>query len=203
MKKITILFLVALLSLYSCKKKTPTSNSPTTEKTESKAGNYSADYIISDKDGKAIGGFTVNPPKVQFGSETYTAKEKEDKRKYYSNGTQRYEVKLKDDTYKLRDAGSKLLWKVKTYPDKIKIADNEENLNPYEVKNNNGAIEVSKDGKFINTMKVAGNEISVNGQPAYKISQTSDSFALGILSIEQIPMDQRLLLLTEFLYQKK
>lgn len=203
MKKITILFLVSFLSLNSCKKQTPTSTSPATEKTETKAGNYSADYIISDKDGKAIGGFTVNPPKVQLGPETYTAKEKEDKRKYYSNGTQRYEVKLKDDTYKLRDTGSKLLWKVKTYPDKIKIADNEENLNPYEVKSNNGAIEVSKDGKVINTMKVAGNEISVNGQPAYKISQTSDSFALGILSIDQIPMDQRLLLLTEFLYQKK
>lgn len=203
MKKMTILFLVSFLSLNSCKKEAPTANPPATEKTETKAGGYTADYILSDKDGKAIAGFTVNPPKVQIGSETYTAKEKEDKRKYYSNGTQRYEVKLKDDTYKLRDAGSKLLWKVKTYPDKIKIADNEENLNPYEIKNNNGAIEVSKDGKVINTMKVTGNEISVNGQPAYKISKTSDSFALGILSIDQIPMDQRLLLLTEFLYQKK
>ncbi|WP_294215346.1 hypothetical protein [uncultured Chryseobacterium sp.] len=203
MKKMTILFLVSFLSLNSCKKEAPVANPPATEKIETKAGGYTADYILSDKDGKAIAGFTVNPPKVQIGSETYTAKEKEDKRKYYSNGTQRYEVKLKDDTYKLRDAGSKLLWKVKTYPDKIKIADNEENLNPYEIKNNNGAIEVSKDGKVISTMKVTGNEISVNGQPAYKISKTSDSFALGILSIDQIPMDQRLLLLTEFLYQKK
>ncbi|WP_294269433.1 hypothetical protein [uncultured Chryseobacterium sp.] len=203
MKKMTILFLVSFLSLNSCKKEAPAANPPATEKTETKAGGYTADYILSDKDGKAIAGFTVNPPKVQIGSETYTAKEKEDKRKYYSNGTQRYEVKLKDDTYKLRDAGSKLLWKVKTYPDKIKIANNEENLNPYEIKNNNGAIEVSKDGKVINTMKVTGNEISVNGQPAYKISKTSDSFALGILSIDQIPMDQRLLLLTEFLYQNK
>lgn len=203
MKKMTILFLVSFLSLNSCKKEAPAANPPATEKTETKAGGYTADYILSDKNGKAIAGFTVNPPKVQIGSETYTAKEKEDKRKYYSNGTQRYEVKLKDDTYKLRDAGSKLLWKVKTYPDKIKIADNEENLNPYEIKNNNGAIEVSKDGKVISTMKVTGNEISVNGQPAYKISETSDSFALGILSIDQIPMDQRLLLLTEFLYQKK
>lgn len=206
MKKTAFIFLVSLLSLNACKKenKVADEKSPKTETTkESTATAGNTEYTISDKDGKAIGGFTINPPKIQFGNNTYTAKEKEDKRKYFANGTLTYEIKLKDDTYKLRDASSKLLWKVKTYPDKIKISDNEENLNPYEVKMNNGSIEVSKDEKVVNTVKVDGDKISVNGTPTFTLSKASNSFALGILSIDQIPMEQRILLLTEFLYQKK
>lgn len=206
MKKTAFIFLVSLLSLSACKKenKAADEKSPKTETTkESTATAGNTEYTISDKDGKTVGGFTINPPKIQFGNNTYTAKEKEDKRKYFANGTLTYEIKLKDDTYKLRDASSKLLWKVKTYPDKIKISDNEENLNPYEVKMNNGSIEVSKDEKVVNTVKVDGDKISVNGTPTFTLSKASNSFALGILSIDQIPMEQRILLLTEFLYQKK
>ena len=207
MKKIIFIILASSIGMISCKQenKSTSSNPASTEvsKTEIKEGNFSAENIISDKDGKAIGAFSVNPPKIQFGSNTYTAKEKEDKRKYYTNGTLTYEVKIKDDSYKLRDASSKLLWKVKTYPDKLKISDNEENLNPFEIKNNNGVIEVSKDGKVVNSVKIEDKNISVNGQPAYSISPASNSFAIGILSIDQIPMEQRIFLLTEFLYQKK
>jgi hypothetical protein len=68
---------------------------------------------------------------------------------------------------------------------------------------NNGSIEVSKDEKVVNTVKVDGDKISVNGTPTFTLSKASNSFALGILSIDQIPMEQRILLLTEFLYQKK
>jgi len=60
---------------------------------------------------------------------------KSDKKKYYdSNQTVVYEVKYKDDSFKLRTASSDLLWKVKLYEKKVKISDNEENLNPYEIK---------------------------------------------------------------------
>lgn len=67
---------------------------------------------------------------------SYTSKmTKSDKKKYYdSSDNVVYEIKYKEDGFKLRTSSSKLLWKVKLYDDKIKISDNEENLNPYEIK---------------------------------------------------------------------
>lgn len=60
---------------------------------------------------------------------------KQDKRKYYdSNGQIVYEIKYKTNTFKLRTASSDLLWKIKLYDNKIKISNNEDNLNPYEIK---------------------------------------------------------------------
>lgn len=69
-------------------------------------------------------------------SSAYTSKmTKSDKKKYYdSNNNVVYEVKYKDDGFKLRTASSDLIWKIKLYDNKVKISDNEENLNPYELK---------------------------------------------------------------------
>nr|WP_321226158.1 hypothetical protein [uncultured Psychroserpens sp.] len=68
-------------------------------------------------------------------SGSYTSKmTKSDKKKYYDGSTVVYEVKYKPDGFKLRTASSQLLWKIKLYDDKVKISDNEENLNPYEIK---------------------------------------------------------------------
>lgn len=62
-------------------------------------------------------------------------KTKSDKRKYYDTNDQViYEVKYKSEGFKLRTPSSNLLWKIKLYDDKIKISDNEENLNPFEIK---------------------------------------------------------------------
>ncbi|WP_040281763.1 hypothetical protein [Psychroserpens damuponensis] len=66
---------------------------------------------------------------------SYTSKmTKSDKKKYYDGSTVVYEIKYKPDGFKLRTASSQLIWKLKLYEDKIKISDNEENLNPYEIK---------------------------------------------------------------------
>lgn len=66
---------------------------------------------------------------------TYTSEmTKPDKKKYFDGGTVVYEIKYKPDGFKLRTASSDLIWKVKLYDSKIKISDNEENLNPYEIK---------------------------------------------------------------------
>jgi len=72
---------------------------------------------------------------------------KPDKKKYYnSSNAVVYEVKYKEDAFKLRTAASDLIWKVKLYDHKIKISDNEENLNPYEIKKlDNGESKLEKD----------------------------------------------------------
>ncbi|MCV6629474.1 MAG: hypothetical protein OIF50_06410 [Flavobacteriaceae bacterium] len=60
---------------------------------------------------------------------------KSDKKKYYDQDNQVvYEIKYKPTSFKLRTPSSKLLWKVKLYENKVKISDNEENTNPYEIK---------------------------------------------------------------------
>ncbi|MGC1473495.1 MAG: hypothetical protein WA775_12955 [Psychroserpens sp.] len=60
---------------------------------------------------------------------------KADKKKFYNASNEVvYEVKYKQDGFKLRTATSNLLWKIKLYDDKVKISDNEENLDPYEIK---------------------------------------------------------------------
>ena len=66
----------------------------------------------------------------------YTSKmSKSDKKKYYdASNNVVFEVKYKPDAFKLRTAAADLLWKVKLYDNKVKISDNEENLNPYEIK---------------------------------------------------------------------
>jgi hypothetical protein len=83
---------------------------------------------------------------------TYTSKmTKPDKKKYYdANGNVIFEVKYKLNGFKLRTAGSQLLWKVKLDTDKIKISANEDNLNPYEIKliNSNEAKLVKDDAKL-------------------------------------------------------
>ncbi len=58
-----------------------------------------------------------------------------DKRKYKDlQKYERYEVKYSEDGFKLRTPYSRLVSKVKRSDTKIKISDNEENRNPYEIK---------------------------------------------------------------------
>lgn len=95
---------------------------------------------------------------------------KPDKKKYFnSSNTVVYEVKYKDDGFKLRTASSDLLWKVKLYENKVKISDNEENLDPYEIKKlDNGEAKLEKNDTTIErgTADNARNLVnSITGMP--------------------------------------
>ena len=94
--------------------------------------------------------FSTSTSATQDGK--YTSKmTKADKKKYFdASNNVIFEVKYKSDAFKLRTASSDLLWKIKLYDTKIKISDNEENLNAYEIKivNNNEAKLVKDDIKL-------------------------------------------------------
>ncbi len=79
---------------------------------------------------------TVTPSNNNSSADDYTSKmTKADKKKYYdASGNTVFEIKYKPDGFKLRTASSQLLWKIKFYDNKLKISDNEENLNPFEIK---------------------------------------------------------------------
>ncbi|MGM5630823.1 hypothetical protein O2K51_07950 [Apibacter raozihei] len=208
MKKIALLlFAFNVLLITSCKKESNNNNQQIsqTENNSSVETNaqpqYKVEYLVKDETGKELGGFSVNPLKVQYENKTYTAKEKEGKRKYYTNGVLSYEVKFAEGTFKLKNADSKLLWKIKIYPDKIKISDNEENLNPYEIRNKDGVFEISKEEKVLHTVNISDKHIQVDKQNKYEISQPIENFAVGILGIDEIPLEQKLFILMEYLYE--
>jgi hypothetical protein len=58
------------------------------------------------------------------------------KRKYaLDNGAEVLEVKPGEGEFKVRRPDGSLLWKIKMDPNKIKVSDNEQNLNPIELRN--------------------------------------------------------------------
>lgn len=137
-------------------------------------------------------------------SDSYTSKmTKSDKKKYFDNNKNVvYEIKYKPDGFKLRTASSKLLWKLKLYDDKVKISDNEENLNPYEIKltGTYKAKLVKNDETLARTsydLESKKQSISsiIDAQPEFL--QSSYSPSLLVNSISEIPKDQKQILINE------
>jgi hypothetical protein len=74
---------------------------------------------------------------IRAGSRHVVGQTKGDKRYYHrgsATGEAFVEVKISDTGFKVRTPDSKLLWKVKVADDKIKVSDNEENLNAWTMK---------------------------------------------------------------------
>ena len=136
------------------------------------------------------------------------------KRKYRTpDGKTISEVKLDGDDFKIRDASAKLQWKIKSYPDgkKLKISDNEENKNPFELKN-------SDDGKQIKVLD-RGTEVAAakfypdTGKLKLKDAKTNEtkfeanaaapSRAVAVLALEKVPLDQRVILAAELVYRER
>jgi hypothetical protein len=68
------------------------------------------------------------------------------KRKYaLDNGAEVLEVKPGEGEFKVRRPDGSLLWKIKMDPNKIKVSDNEQNLNPIELRNGSkGVLDADK-----------------------------------------------------------
>ena len=111
---------------------------------------------------------------------SYTSKmTKADKKKYFdASDNVVYEVKYKEDGFKLRTASSQLLWKVKLYDKKIKISDNEENINPYEIK-------IMDNGEA----KLVKNE--------EKIARTTNTATTLVNDIKEMAADQKIIIISE------
>ncbi len=105
-----------------------------------------------------------------------------EKRKYDdASGKVIYEVKYKDDGFKIRTEGDKLLWKVKISGDKIKISDNEEGKNAYEIKKKDNKFKISQNGKDLQDVKKEG------------------SFGNAVIELNKIPLAEREVLIGEML----
>ena len=151
-----------------------------------------------------IDGETVD---IAYGGQELVGEPRDNgKRKYSVDGGEvYYEVKPGEDGgFKLRTAEGKLLWKVKLYPDKIKISNNEENQNPFELKARDGnRTKVFAPGdKELGNVRFDGAKIDVEnaaGQTQYTIASTKPTAAYGVLLLEAIPPQQRAVLAAEIL----
>lgn len=121
------------------------------------------------------------------------------KRKYnVGGGGVLYEVKPGDDGgFKLRMADGKLRWKVKVTADKIKISDNEENKNPFELKvRDGGRFKVVAPGdRELGNVRDGAVEDAAGTK---KFTATGKSSAgYGVLLLDSIPELERYILVGE------
>lgn len=131
------------------------------------------------------------------------------KRKYsIDGGPVVFEVKPDDDSegFKVRTPDGKLLWKVKMTPEKIKISDNEENNNPFELKMREGdRLKVVAPGdREVGNVRfdraATKTEIeSAGGVTKFMVDGSRPSRAYGVLLLDSIPEVQRYIIASEIL----
>jgi hypothetical protein len=120
------------------------------------------------------------------------------KRKYtLDNGPVFLEVKPHEEGFKVRDANGSLHWKVKIDGDKVKISDNEQNANPFVLKN----------GKVLDASehelgRVADGQVTdANRSVVYRFS--APTTAPGVLLMTGIPPEQQAVIIAELLSRKR
>jgi hypothetical protein len=127
---------------------------------------------------------------------------KDDKRKYETPQGIVAEIKYKEEGFKLRTPDGQLRWKVKIDSEKIKISDNEENNNPYEIKqNDNQKVKVKRNDTEIATAKQhESGKISIeatNGQTQLQFKDGSLKKSLAVLALDDLTMTDRVIIFYE------
>jgi phage baseplate assembly protein gpV len=117
---------------------------------------------------------------------------KGEKRKY-----EELEVKFGDEGgFKVRTLAGKLLWKVKVTPEKIKVSDNEENKNPYELKIKDAKVKVYAPGdRLLGEVRARGDHVDVGGK--FRAAGTSADAFYGVELLDGIPPRERAVIFAE------
>lgn len=132
------------------------------------------------------------------------------KRKYtYDGGAVLYEVKPgDDDNFKLRAPDGSLRWKVKVTPEKIKISNNEQNENAFELKPKGAdRVKVEAPGdRELGNVRHKDNRIVVEnagGREIYKTDAPKFSGGYGVLLMDGIPDHERYILIAEIMSRNR
>ena len=163
------------------------------------------DVVIRRIDGTEVAVVRKSGERVEirYGTNVLTGELRDSgKRKYRSgSGPVLFEIKPGDDAgFKLRTEKGELRWKVKITDDKIKISDNEENRNPFELK--------LKEGDRVKVMAPGERQLgSVRGMTVeaakktdmFRVDGGASSAAYCVLLLDPIPETQRYILLAEIL----
>lgn len=210
----SLILLLAVLS-FSCsqgskKSEAPPNTVPTNSTVANPPNNktYDTKVKIKTPDDKDVVEVKIDSggPKLEYGGKIVRGETKNDKRKYtVEGGSQIAEVKIKeDDGFKVRTNDGKLLWKVKIDADKIKISDNEENTNAFEIKKKDDGAKIERGETRFGEVKFYTDRQKI------KVKDASDkelfdgntdkySIAYGVLTLNDIPEDLRFIILAELL----
>ena len=174
------------------------------------ADSESVATTIKSADGKTSWSVNATAAKVEVNlsaTERYAGETRGDKRDWRdAAGKPFVEVKASEKGFKVRSPdGKTLYWKVKFDADKIKISDNEENKNAYELKIKDDKVKVS-DGAdqalgevkhHADAKKAKVKDAS--GAERFSADAAQPSAAYGVLLLTAIPEPQRAVLLAEIL----
>jgi len=141
---------------------------------------------------------------VKLDKRTIKGKAKnEEKRVYSTDGYDFIEVEASEEgIFKLNTTNGQLLWMVKIYEDKVQISDDEENENPYEIKRTeSGKVKVYHQNREIGEAKQSKDVVIVKAgeSEVLRIPAKQNSIGYAILGIQQIPFDERYILMAELL----
>lgn len=207
--------IVLILSFFSLacnfgSKQNETQENPlpeTTVDSQSDTKTYETKVKVKTPDDKTVVEVKIDgDPKIEFAGKVIRSETKNDKRKYtLEGGSQVAEVKIKDsEGFKVRTNDGKLLWKIKISADKIKISDNEENQNAFELKKKDdgskiernetklGEVKFYKDRQKVKVKDEADKEIFDSNTDKY-------SQAFGVLALDEIPEELRFIIFAELL----
>ncbi|MFA5597774.1 MAG: hypothetical protein WDA26_09420 [Pusillimonas sp.] len=116
------------------------------------------------------------------------------------------EVKRKSDSFKLFDDSDKLLWKVKINEDKVKVSDNEENKNAFEIVKSSPDRCKIRDRAAIELGDVKyypdNGKLKVKTEQNEEVIITKDSknvVAPGVVLFSEIPLELRAIIINELL----
>lgn len=137
----------------------------------------------------AISGTDVT---VTYDGGVLHGRRKGEKRKYES-----VEVKYGEDGgFKVRTLEGKLLWKVKVTPEKIKVSDNEENANPFEIKIKDRKVKVYAPGeRLLGEVRVRGDHVEVGDK--LRAAGTDAAAFYGVALLDGVPPRDRAVIFAE------
>ncbi|MEZ5429459.1 MAG: hypothetical protein R2747_24660 [Pyrinomonadaceae bacterium] len=209
-----MLFIISLsLACNSGSKPTDTPEAPTDQpkvKTGDPAdGNktYQTKVKVKTPDDKDVVEVKIDSdPKIEFGGKVLRGETKGEKRKYtLEGGSQTAEVKAGGaDGFKVRTNDGKLLWKVKISADKIKISDNEENENAFEIKKRDDGAKIERNENKLGEVKFYRDRGKVKVKDAsdkelFDSNTEKYSVAYGVLALGEIPEEYRFIIFAELL----
>jgi hypothetical protein len=106
-----------------------------------------------------------------------------------------------EDGFVLYNAEKRMAWQIKILPDKIQISDNPQNNSPHELRlAENGAYRVFANGnKLVGDVQCKQGALVAKGNKRYETPSKANHPAFGILLINDIPEEWRLIIWTELL----
>lgn len=129
-----------------------------------------------------------------------------EKRRYTANtGGVAIEVKATDATgFKVRDSTGKLLWKIKLAETKIKISDNEESIDAFEIAQRDSGITAEKSAKKLGgaAFSTTDHRITVsdaNGKTVCTGTAAAASLAPAVLLLPKASPEQKYIIIAELL----